>query len=209
MDHDGLTTGAEWIVDARGCIEEGLRRLSSVQDFCGLVIRELSLKVVGEPQWHQFAAPGGVTGLYLLTESHLAVHTFPELGLITLNLYCCRPRQEFDWNSALESHFRATDVRVIRIARGGLPPNVNQAMTPSAPGFTPVDDRHLHYSDVQQRSESNVVQRPESTGVNPVADVSQQDESFTSERPPHPAVSSAGEKELSAPKMAITQEAQG
>ncbi len=121
MDHDGLTTGAEWIVDARGCVEEGLRRLSSVQDFCGLVIRELSLKVVGEPQWHQFAAPGGVTGLYLLTESHLAVHTFPELGLITLNLYCCRPRQEFDWTAALESHFGATDVRVIRIARGGLP----------------------------------------------------------------------------------------
>ncbi len=121
MDHDGLTTGAEWIVDARGCVEEGLRRLSSVQDFCGLVIRGLSLKVVGEPQWHQFAAPGGVTGLYLLTESHLAVHTFPELGLITLNLYCCRPRQEFDWTAALESHFGATDVRVIRIARGGLP----------------------------------------------------------------------------------------
>ena len=209
MDHDGLTTGAEWIVDARGCVEEGLRRLSSVQDFCGLVIRELSLKVVGEPQWHQFAAPGGVTGLYLLTESHLAVHTFPELGLITLNLYCCRPRQEFDWTAALESHFGSTDVRVIRIARGGLPPNVNQSMIPSATGFSPVDDRHLHYSDVQQSTESSVGQRPESTGLNPVAYVSQQDESFTSERSPHPCLSPAGERELIAPKMAITQEAQG
>jgi S-adenosylmethionine decarboxylase len=191
VDDDGLTTGAEWIVDARGCVEEGLRRLSSVQDFCGLVIRELSLKVVGEPQWHQFAAPGGVTGLYLLTESHLAVHTFPELGLITLNLYCCRPRREFDWTSALESHFRATDVRVIRIARGGLPVgNVGDS------------DDSISRSGIRQNSLTADDKAADACGL-PLNEI------LISERPPHPALSPAGERELSAPNMAITQEAEG
>jgi len=190
VDHDGLTTGAEWIVDARGCIEEGLRRLSSVQDFCGLVIRELSLQVVGEAQWHQFAAPGGVTGLYLLTESHLAVHTFPELGLITLNLYCCRPRQEFDWTAALESHFGSTDVRVIRIARGGLPV-----------GFESPDDR-ISRSGIRQNSLTTDDRTADACGL-PLNEI------LISERPPHPCLSPAGERELSGPKMAITQEAQG
>jgi len=33
----------------------------------------------------------GVTGLLLLTESHLACDTFPERGFASFNLYCCRP----------------------------------------------------------------------------------------------------------------------
>lgn|GEM_PF-627077 len=121
MDQNGLTTGMEWIIDARGCLGETLCRLPLVQDFCDTVVRELTLQVVGSPQWHQFPAPGGVTGLYLLTESHLACHTFPELGLMTLNLYCCRPRQEFSWQQSLKEAFGASDVRVTRVARGGLP----------------------------------------------------------------------------------------
>ena len=42
------------------------------------------------------AAPGGITGVALLAESHFAVHTFPEHGALTLNLFCCRPRPDWD-----------------------------------------------------------------------------------------------------------------
>jgi S-adenosylmethionine decarboxylase proenzyme len=31
----------------------------------------------------------GVTGVVLLAESHLAVHTWPELGAVTLDVYVC------------------------------------------------------------------------------------------------------------------------
>lgn len=34
-------------------------------------------------------APAGVTGVVLLAESHLAVHTWPELGAVTLDVYVC------------------------------------------------------------------------------------------------------------------------
>lgn len=43
--------------------------------------------VLGE-QFHQFE-PHGVTGLLLLAESHLSVHTWPEEGLATLDLFTC------------------------------------------------------------------------------------------------------------------------
>ncbi len=33
--------------------------------------------------------PGGVTGAVLLAESHLALHTWPERGGVTLDVYVC------------------------------------------------------------------------------------------------------------------------
>ncbi len=33
--------------------------------------------------------PGGVTGMVLLAESHLAIHTWPETGNVTLDVYVC------------------------------------------------------------------------------------------------------------------------
>jgi S-adenosylmethionine decarboxylase len=41
--------------------------------------------------FHRFepAARGAVTGVVLLAESHLAVHTWPELGAVTLDVYVC------------------------------------------------------------------------------------------------------------------------
>ena len=111
-------SGTEWIVDAVGCDAALLADLSAMRKLCGEVIERLELRVVGQPQWHQFPQPGGVTGLYLLSESHLACHTFPEHGLATLNLYCCRRRTACDWSSLLCEQLRATEVRVRKVTRG-------------------------------------------------------------------------------------------
>ncbi|MEN5179883.1 adenosylmethionine decarboxylase [Comamonas testosteroni] len=50
------------------------------------------LTVVAQ-RWHSFAPvndqPAGVTGTVLLAESHLAIHTWPESGSVSLDLYVC------------------------------------------------------------------------------------------------------------------------
>ena len=79
---------------------------------------ELELQAVGPGQWHQFRAPGGLTGLYLLTESHLACHTYPEHRLATFNLYCCRPRPRWDWENELAAALAAERVVVRSLPRG-------------------------------------------------------------------------------------------
>jgi len=113
-----MNVGTEWLVDAEGCSAELLRDIDEVRVVCAEVIAELGLRVVGEPMWHQFPRPGGVTGLYLLTESHLACHTFPETGLATFNLYCCRPRPAFAWEERLRALLGASRVTVRIAARG-------------------------------------------------------------------------------------------
>ena len=46
-----------------------------------------------DDQWVKFpdwqGQPGGVTGMVLLAESHLAIHTWPETGNVTLDVYVC------------------------------------------------------------------------------------------------------------------------
>ncbi len=37
----------------------------------------------------QAGEPAGVTGVVLLAESHLAVHTWPEQGVVTLDVFVC------------------------------------------------------------------------------------------------------------------------
>jgi S-adenosylmethionine decarboxylase len=108
----------EWLVDADGCRPEALRDLPALRRLCDRIITELELHVVGEPLWHRFPGPGGVTGLFLLTESHLTVHTFPESGLATFNLYCCRPRQAWPWADRLAAALGAAEVHVRTLARG-------------------------------------------------------------------------------------------
>ena len=113
-----IEAGNEWIVDALGCSSAKLMRLAELQAVCEEVIEDLQLAVMGKPQWVQFPKPGGVTGLYLLQESHLACHTFPEHNLATFNLYCCRPREPWPWEEQLQRLLLAADVIVRMVCRG-------------------------------------------------------------------------------------------
>lgn len=113
-----MDRGCEWIVDAEGCEPARLRDAERLARLCGQVIEALGLKVAASPQWHRFPAPGGITGLILLAESHLACHTFPETGWASFNLYCCREVADWPWKAALGRELGATSVRIRKVARG-------------------------------------------------------------------------------------------
>ena len=124
--------GIEWIVEAHGCSPESLRELSALRTLFEKLIRDLQLRVVGEPHWHQFPYPGGITALYLLAESHLACHTFPEYQSLCLNLFCCVPRAEWGFDLHLRATLGAESVSIRRIVR----PYIS---SPTTDGFaTPV-----------------------------------------------------------------------
>ena len=92
-----MDVGTEWLIDAFGCRSDRLADVDFLHGVCDEIIAALDLHVVGQAQWRQFPPPGGITALCLLTESHLSLHTYPEKGVATINLYCCRPRPAWDW----------------------------------------------------------------------------------------------------------------
>jgi spermidine synthase len=64
----------------------------TLAELCRTATAATGLTAVAE-RWHTFPGyqdgPGGVTGMLLLAESHLAVHTWPERGGVTLDVYVC------------------------------------------------------------------------------------------------------------------------
>jgi len=88
--------GLHLTADLRGCAAEtpAMTDPQALRSACLAAVQAAGLQAVGE-LFHRFTPrPGtthapGVTGVVLLAESHLAVHTWPELGAVTLDVYVC------------------------------------------------------------------------------------------------------------------------
>jgi S-adenosylmethionine decarboxylase proenzyme len=69
--------------------------------------------------------PQGVSAVSVLTESHMSVHTWPELGYAAFDIFTCGPTQPMDAVAYL-SKVRKT--RAGGRARSEAPPSVQVAM---------------------------------------------------------------------------------
>jgi spermidine synthase/S-adenosylmethionine decarboxylase len=73
-----------------------LSRVAQLRDLCLAACDGPGLTIVAEA-FHGFGtddAPSGATGALVLAESHLAVHTWPELAAATADIYVCNYSQD-------------------------------------------------------------------------------------------------------------------
>src|SRR5688572_19631974 len=107
-----MSLGTEWVIDASGCDPETLADITQLKSIFDRIISDLELNVLGEISWHKFPEPGGVSGLALLSESHLTCHTYPEFGAVSFNLYRCSNRATWGWEKMLREMLGATEVNI-------------------------------------------------------------------------------------------------
>lgn len=81
--------GTHLTADLHGCAADmaAMTDADALRKLCLAAAERAALRPVGE-LFHRFPV-GGVTGMVLLAESHVAVHTWPELGAATLDVYVC------------------------------------------------------------------------------------------------------------------------
>ncbi len=79
--------GTHIISDLHGCDPERLMEKDRIKQFIEKAIEDSGLVKI-KSHFHQFE-PYGVTGITLLSSSHLAIHTWPEYGYVSLDIYSC------------------------------------------------------------------------------------------------------------------------
>ena len=116
---DGIHLLGEWY----GCPadEALLRQADALRELCRRAVDEAGLTIVGD-RFFQFE-PHGVTGTVLLAESHLAIHTWPEAGFVTVDVYVCNYTTDNTGKAervfrALESALKPQRKRFQAIQRG-------------------------------------------------------------------------------------------
>jgi S-adenosylmethionine decarboxylase len=73
---------------------------------------------VREVAFHKFS-PQGVSGVVVISESHLAIHTWPELGYAAVDVFTCGDRvNPWDACNYITEKFKADHVTASEVKRG-------------------------------------------------------------------------------------------
>jgi len=99
MECLGKSTIIEGVIKYDGIVSESplndlyliLRMLQGITQECNLTVLNVT--------FHQFQ-PFGITALYLLSESHISIHTWPENNRFALDVYSCK--DGYDVNAIIE-----------------------------------------------------------------------------------------------------------
>ena len=84
-----ISTGKHMIADLHNVRNtERLESLDSIRLLFDRICDKHDFHILGKME-HRFE-PQGITMIYMLSESHISIHTFPEKGYFALDIYTCR-----------------------------------------------------------------------------------------------------------------------
>ena len=99
------------VVDGEGLDDEDRiqKAFRDCVDQCGATLLHIHT--------HKFS-PQGVSGVAVLAESHISVHTWPEIGYGAFDVFMCGDAQPWKAVEVLRAAFDAGDIRVKELLRG-------------------------------------------------------------------------------------------
>ena len=114
-----MTRGVHLIAELNSCDSSRLNDPKFVESSVRIAAN-LGHVTILHGYFHQFE-PEGVTGFLCLSESHIAIHTWPTQKYAAVDIYTCGEKSlpQVILNSLSEA-FGAEEVRVNRVERGGI-----------------------------------------------------------------------------------------
>lgn len=87
-----MSIGIHIIADLKGVEARKISNVEEVKKIMEGAVKAGDLTKI-RSHYHQFT-PEGVSGIILIAESHLSFHTWPEYGLVTLDIFTCGPTEK-------------------------------------------------------------------------------------------------------------------
>jgi len=111
-----IPLGVHYIVDIDNIKSKELYSNEFIRNMCREILSNTKVNVLDEI-FHEFE-PQGFTALYLLSESHMSIHTWPEHGKIRIDLFSCVINGKFDDALVtLKTAFKDAQIRIKTIYR--------------------------------------------------------------------------------------------
>ncbi len=109
--------GRHILAEFYGCPQEMLNETEQIKQHMVAAALESGAEVK-ETVFHQFS-PQGVSGVVVISESHLAIHTWPEYGYAAVDVFTCGQTVD-PWASCnyLKQVFSARNMSAREIKRG-------------------------------------------------------------------------------------------
>ncbi len=111
--------GKHVLVDMHGCKPELLKKVDFISDAMYQAAKKSQATIVG--QFFKQFDPWGVSGVIVIAESHISIHTWPEFGLASIDYFSCS--DEPNINSAIDhlaQTLGAKQLKVVELARGNM-----------------------------------------------------------------------------------------
>ncbi len=110
------------VIDGFGGDRQLLADASLVQEMLDLYPELLGMNKICAPVVVRYQGPvpedWGISGVVMIAESHIAVHTFPERGMVWADIFSCRPFQAEPVLADLRRRFRLQGLSVQELQRG-------------------------------------------------------------------------------------------
>jgi len=95
MENEQTHFGEHLMLDGYGGSYEKLNNKDLVSSILYDLPTKLGMKLLSEPvvyfaEPNHIKDPGGWSGVVVIAESHLSIHTFPEKGFVTADVYTCK-----------------------------------------------------------------------------------------------------------------------
>jgi len=112
--------GRHVLAEICGCDFDILNDIDKVEEIMVNAALEAGAEV-RECVFHKFS-PQGVSGVVVISESHLAIHTWPELGYAAVDVFTCGEKVDpWDACNYLNDHFCAKHMTAKELKRGIIP----------------------------------------------------------------------------------------
>ncbi|WP_233752806.1 adenosylmethionine decarboxylase [Flavilitoribacter nigricans] len=113
------TLGRHWLIELKDCAPGLLQDVPGVERIMRKAATVAEVHIVSG-HFHQFS-PYGVSGVLVIQESHLTIHTWPEYAYAAVDIFTCSPELRVrEAIRQLQQDLEAGEVEVKMLERGRL-----------------------------------------------------------------------------------------